>query len=150
MQSLTTVLERHHRECDALLADAQRAVADADWALSRTRFDAFRAALAAHFEAEETVLFPRFEAVTGTIEGPTRVMRSEHAAMRDALSRMAEALAGEDADGFSGENETLFLLMQQHNLKEEGVLYPMCDLRLVGESAALGAAITRCVEGAPA
>ncbi|MDX5445258.1 MAG: hemerythrin domain-containing protein [Zoogloeaceae bacterium] len=147
MDRLTDRLGRHHRECDALLAEAETAVASADWSLACVRFGAFRAELEAHFEAEETVLFPRFEAVTGMTEGPTRVMRAEHASMRDAMARIADALARRDADDFSGESETLFVLMQQHNMKEESVLYPMCDARLAAEAQALGERIEHLVEG---
>lgn len=148
MESLTTCLGRHHRECDALLADAESAVAQADWTLACVRFGAFRAELEAHFTAEETELFPRFEAVTGMRDGPTRVMRGEHAVMRESLARIAEALAGQDADEFAGEVETLFVLLQQHNVKEESVLYPMCDQRLAAEAQTLGARIRQRIEGA--
>ena len=33
--------------------------------------------------------------------------------------------------------ESLLIMMQQHNMKEENVLYPMCDQHLVGEPAVL-------------
>ncbi|MDX5363085.1 MAG: hemerythrin domain-containing protein [Pseudazoarcus pumilus] len=146
MESLSNRLGRHHRECDALFADAESAVARADWSLACVRFGAFRAELEGHFAAEESLLFPRFEAVTGITEGPTRVMRSEHAAMREALARVADALARQDADDFAGEGETLFILLQQHNMKEESVLYPMCDLRLGAEAATLGERMEHMVE----
>lgn len=150
MESLTTRLGRHHRECDALLADAEDAVGHGDWTLACVRFGAFRAELEAHFMAEESELFPRFEAVTGMTDGPTRVMRGEHAIMREALAGIADALARQDADEFAGEAETLFVLLQQHNLKEESVLYPMCDQRLAAEAQTLGARIRQRIEGVQA
>lgn len=146
MHSLTDRMGQHHRECDALFAETESAVARKDWTLACVRFGAFRAELEAHFEAEEQLLFPRFEAVTGMRDGPTRVMRAEHAAMREALASVADALARQDGDDFSGESETLFVMMQQHNMKEEGVLYPMCDQRLAGEAEALGERIEHMIE----
>jgi hemerythrin-like domain-containing protein len=59
--------------------------------------------------------------------GPTEVMRGEHRQMRDLLAQMKDALTSRDADAFSGAAETLLILMQQHNMKEENILYPMCD-----------------------
>lgn len=147
MNRISHHLGRHHRACDALFAHAETAVASADWSLACVRFGAFRVELEAHFEAEEILLFPRFEAVTGLRDGPTRVMRGEHEAMREALQHIAEALARRDAGGFSGEAETLFVLMQQHNMKEESVLYPLCDQRLAAEAEQLAERIAQRIEG---
>jgi len=38
---------------------------------------------------------------------------------------------------FAGHAETLHILMQQHNMKEEQVLYPMTDRLLGGQAADL-------------
>jgi hemerythrin-like domain-containing protein len=65
--------------------------------------------------------------------GPTEVMRTEHAQMRGLLQEMAIAVAGADQDRYLGLSETLNMLMQQHNLKEENMLYPMSDQVLGGE-----------------
>jgi iron-sulfur cluster repair protein YtfE (RIC family) len=37
--------------------------------------------------------------------------------------------------------------MQQHNMKEENILYPMCDARLAGRAAELGAELSRQLAG---
>ena len=47
------------------------------------------------------------------------------------------ARAAQDADAYSGEAETLLIMMQQHNMKEENMLYPMCDQRLTDQTEAL-------------
>ena len=133
MTILANRMSLHHRECDALFAQADNAATSGDWAAARAAFDAFRNDLGAHFRVEEETIFPRFEAITGIVNGPTRMMRAEHAEMRAALERLEAAIAQQDAEEFAGESETLLILMQQHNLKEESVLYPMCDHHLVGE-----------------
>jgi hemerythrin-like domain-containing protein len=83
------------------------------------------------------VLFPAFEARTGMSMGPTQVMRSEHEQMRGLIGDMARAAAEANRDGYLGLSETLNMLMQQHNLKEENMLYPMSDQVLVGERDSL-------------
>ena len=66
-------------------------------------------------------------------QGPTMVMRHEHQNMRDSLSALQYARDKQDADDFAGEAETLLIMMQQHNMKEESVIYPMLDSRLPGD-----------------
>ncbi|MFC1680866.1 hemerythrin domain-containing protein, partial [Pseudomonadota bacterium] len=68
-----------------------------------------------------------FEDATGTTAGPTEIMRSEHTQMRDLLYRMNAALEQRDQDDYLGYSETLLIIMQQHNAKEEQMLYPMAD-----------------------
>jgi hemerythrin-like domain-containing protein len=66
--------------------------------------------------------------------GPTEVMRMEHAQMRDLLQAMANAIAAGNQNRYLGLSETLNMLMQQHNLKEENMLYPMSDRVLGADS----------------
>ncbi len=130
--SLTQPLHDHHKHCDDLFADAEAAARDGDWTKCAEAYKSFHNQLEAHFSTEEQVLFPAFEEATGMAGGPTRVMRIEHTQMRDLLAQMASALAGKNEEGFLGSAETLLVLMQQHNMKEESMLYPMCDRSLDG------------------
>ena len=134
MTQITALMTDDHRSCDEAFAQAETAVSRGRWEEAGTALERFVQALEAHFDAEESILFPRFEAVTGMAGGPTQVMRGEHAEMRSAIERMRAALAARDADDYSGESETLLILMQQHNMKEENILYPMCDAQLQGEN----------------
>jgi hemerythrin-like domain-containing protein len=93
--------------------------------------------MARHLAMEEDVLFPAFEKRTGMREGPTEVMRMEHAQMRDLLEEMARAVTAGDQDRYLGLSETLNMLMQQHNLKEENMLYPMSDRVLGADSTSV-------------
>jgi DUF438 domain-containing protein len=67
--------------------------------------------------------------------GPTQVMRGEHAQMRLLLTAAASALTAQDVDDYAGNAETLLIMMQQHNVKEENVLYPMCDQHLADQTS---------------
>ncbi|SMB27982.1 conserved protein of unknown function [Sterolibacterium denitrificans] len=137
MPDIREILPPHHKHCDELFSAAEEAAQQGDWpacAASQTRFVA---ELLAHLDAEEALLFPAFEEATGMREGPTRVMRMEHGQMRELAGQMDAALAAQDADAFAGAAETLLILMQQHNMKEENILYPMCDQALAGQVDAL-------------
>lgn len=130
MSGITDALQHHHKLCDDDFAAAEEAAHGGKWEACAGHYGKFRAALLAHFGVEEEVLFPAFETRTGMAGGPTQVMRGEHAQMRDLLQQMDQALAQKDADAFAGGAETLLVMMQQHNMKEENILYPMCDQAL--------------------
>ena len=103
-------------------------------ALAQTAFARFREAMLAHFSVEEKTLFPAFESATGMTMGPTQVMRMEHEQMRALLNEAEAALAAGREDDYFGQAETLLIMMQQHNMKEENVLYPMCDQHLAASA----------------
>ena len=149
MSTLTDLLTHDHRQCDAAFASIEHHLRQPDWAAVDNALAAFGRALESHFGAEEEILFPRFEEATGMTQGPTAVMREEHREMRAALARMAAALAAHDAEEYGGEAETLLILMQQHNMKEENILYPLCDRHLHGEREHLGLSIGHRLEGVP-
>ena len=130
MTSITEPLHDHHKFCDDLFADAEDSAQRNDWNKCSDAFERFRNELEAHFATEENDLFPAFERTTGMTGGPTHVMRIEHAQMRDLMAQMSGALEARDTDTFLGAAETLLVLMQQHNMKEENILYPMCDRTL--------------------
>ena len=137
MNTILDFLGNDHRACDDLFASAEGAVAQKNWDSARKLFEQFQAAMAHHLAMEEDLLFPAFEARTGNSMGPTHVMRMEHEQMRDLLQNMASALADANQGRYLGLSETLNMLMQQHNLKEENMLYPMSDQVLAGERDAL-------------
>jgi hemerythrin-like domain-containing protein len=133
MPTILDFLGSDHKACDETFALAEAAVAQANWTEARSLFERFELAMAHHFAMEEDVLFPAFETHTGMVSGPTQVMRMEHAQMRELIEEMARAVAAGDRNGYLGLSETLNMLMQQHNLKEENMLYPMSDQVLAGE-----------------
>ena len=143
MATIADLMTHDHRACDHAFALAETLAARGEWENAAQALAEFAAALEAHFEAEEEQLFPRFEAVTGTAGGPTQVMRGEHADMRAVLAAMQDAMARRDSEDFAGEADTLIVMLQQHNMKEEGILYPMCDVRLAGERERLTAELAR-------
>ncbi len=83
------------------------------------------------------MLFPAFEAATGSGCGPTRIMRDEHEQIRTLLDALRGAGERCDADAWLGLSDTLVLLMQQHNMKEEQILFPMAARLLAARLPAL-------------
>ena len=71
--------------------------------------------------------FPPWNSKLPQAQGPTRVMCMEHTQIRQLISDMSDALGASDQAQFLGMSETLMMLMQQHNMKEEQMLYPMAD-----------------------
>ncbi|HVN42891.1 MAG TPA: hemerythrin domain-containing protein [Steroidobacteraceae bacterium] len=144
---IAELMQDHHRRCDAGFAAAEDAVRRAEWATGRSLLEAFGRDLEDHFATEEDVLFTAFEQATGMREGPTQMMCYEHGQMRNLLTQMVAAAASEDGDEFAGAAETLLVLMQQHNAKEEHILYPMCDSALSAEADALSEDLRRRLAG---
>jgi len=138
MTRISDILPNHHQQCDALFVAAEESALKGDWPAAAAAFEHFYQQMKAHFEAEEDILFPAFEAATGMSQGPTRVMTMEHQQMSSLLEQLRAACAACDGQGFEGMAETLLVLMQQHNMKEENILYPMCDQALAAEAEALG------------
>jgi len=135
MPTIRDTLAGEHQHCDGLFADAEAAVAAGDWDKADERFAAFRPAMLRHMAVEEEVLFPALEARASGPLGPTAMMRGEHEEMRRLLDAMAQALEAREADELLGLADTLLVLMQQHNLKEEEILYAMAD-QMLGTGAA--------------
>ena len=135
MSTISTYLSTDHQRCDELFAQAEEAVAKGDWEKAKASFDAFLASMRHHFGMEEEIAFPAFEQATGVSNGPTWMMRMEHEQMREVFDSMASAIAVKDADNYLGLSETLLIVMQQHNMKEEQMLYPMAD-QVLGEGRA--------------
>lgn len=137
MNSISDFMTSNHRVCDNLFAVAEESVANGKWPRAQSEFDAFRGEMERHLNMEEDVFFPAFDAKTGMEGGPTQVMRSEHEQMRKLITDMAQRIATKDRDGYLGVSETLMVLTQQHNMKEEQMLYRMMDQALGAEARTL-------------
>jgi iron-sulfur cluster repair protein YtfE (RIC family) len=136
-QTIQEFFSHDHRVCDDIWGEIE-AMGDGDPARALARWKAFEAAMLRHFAMEEEVLFPAFEDATGMHGGgPTAVMRMEHVQMKKVLEQMAQAAARSDVQGLLDQGDTLLMLIQQHNVKEEGMLYPMADRALAARLADL-------------
>jgi hemerythrin-like domain-containing protein len=135
MNSISQYMSQQHRACDELFAQAKTAVGKQQWPLAEQHWLAFCAELEWHLSTEETILFPAFERATGMSAGPTQVMRLEHQQMRGLVMDISTALSKQQADEFLATSETLMVLMQQHTMKEEMILYPMSEQQIDNSTA---------------
>ncbi|WP_321779085.1 hemerythrin domain-containing protein [Sulfurimonas sp.] len=133
MSTIKEYLTTDHTRCDELFAamedSASKFIKDA-----KVAYKAFADSSERHFQMEERVMFLEFETKTGMTQGPTAMMRHEHEQMRTLVSQMGEAIEDEKKDRFFGLSETLMILMQQHNMKEEQMLYTMAQQHLSADS----------------
>jgi iron-sulfur cluster repair protein YtfE (RIC family) len=137
MASYTAALQEHHQHCDDDFSAAEERLRRGDWEGGTAAFRVLRKDLETHFGVEEDLLFPAFEHQSGQRNGPTRVMCNEHVQMRSLLWQIDEAIDARDEKDCLGSLETLLILMQQHNIKEENILYPMCEQALAGTDETL-------------
>jgi iron-sulfur cluster repair protein YtfE (RIC family) len=126
MSSAIEILVCQHRDCDQALEVLEACLRGPDWDMAAIAFARLEAALQGNFSAEEDRLFPAFDQVAGSASGPTAVMRHEHDEVRALLGNAGEWLQLRDANALAAELGTLVVLLQQHNIKEENVLFPMC------------------------
>lgn len=139
MTTITNFMTDDHRRCDDLLATAEQHAQQDDWDAAVAATHAFVDAIEHHFQMEEQVLFPEFERQTGMSPGPTFVMREEHRQMRDLIAQLNAAVDARSRADYLDTTETLLIMIQQHNMKEEGMLYPFSDDRLNNVAELIGA-----------
>jgi len=133
--SISAYMTADHRLCDHLLAACEQALSTGDWEGAKREGQGLAAALLTHFAREENHLFPELLAADPRAAGPARVMTMEHQQMRALLAEMEDARGNRDGDACLGLVETLHFLIQQHNAKEEGILYPLADQGLAPQAA---------------
>lgn len=132
MDTISGYLGADHTRCDNLFAQLEACVGAGKWNQADSDLERFDQSLERHFGMEEDILFPAFEQATNSTAGPTAMMRKEHALIREIVSRVARAIDLRDANDFFDHADTLRIMTQQHNLKEEGILYGMTDRILAG------------------
>ena len=136
--SLKEFFALDHRRCDEKWAEVEAAAQAGDVELEKEKWRTFQSQMLRHLRMEEEVMFPAFEQASGMTDGgPTFVMRSEHDQMRGLLDQMDAAEDGGDHDELTDVGDTLLILIQQHNQKEEHMLYPLAEQALAAEWASI-------------
>jgi hemerythrin-like domain-containing protein len=131
---LAEFFAQDHRDCDARWADVEELLDTEDVEMARAAWQKYDASMRRHLAMEEEVLFPAFDARSGMAGGgPVAVMKMEHQQMRGLLDQIGEAVESGDAGEAMDIGDTLLMLVQQHNVKEEGMLYPMAENTLAGD-----------------
>ena len=135
---LASFFTQDHQDCDARWAELEDQLDGADEATGQALWQAFDSSMRRHLAMEEDILFPAFDSRSGMAGGgPTAMMRMEHMQMRGLLDQIGASMASGDIEEALDVGDTLLMLIQQHNIKEEGMLYPMAQNMLSGEWAEL-------------
>jgi hemerythrin-like domain-containing protein len=127
-------MTHHHRGCDQLLALAEDAMDKKDFEEAQNKYKDFKEETLKHFNMEEEYLFPLFEEKSGMTNGPTQVMRMEHTQAKMLFLKLDEAMEQKMSDRFFSLSESLMILLQQHNAKEEQMLYTMIQAHLSSDN----------------
>jgi len=127
MDEITQGFTADHHRCDDSFVALEQALSQGNWDAARQAGERFLTAMSHHFLVEEEQLFP---ALGGFAAGPVQVMRMEHTQMRQLFSQLADGLTRGDQSACLDVTETLLMIMRQHNMKEEHILYPMADQSL--------------------
>jgi uncharacterized protein (DUF2249 family)/hemerythrin-like domain-containing protein len=125
-----------HARLDALEAAAFGARSQGDLPEAFDLYAEFSLGLRRHIGFEEDLLFPAFELGTGMppAAGPTAVMRMEHREIERLLESIAAGI-GDAAAEVDALRARLHVVLDNHNVKEERVLYPTIDQMLGAKDA---------------
>ena len=130
---ISAFFEQDHRDCDARWADVEELLDTQDVDAASPAWEKFDKGMRRHIAMEEEVLFPAFESAARMGGGgPTAVMRMEHKQMLGLLEQIGAAMESGNTELAMDTGDTLLMLIQQHNIKEEGMLYPMAENVLAG------------------
>lgn len=127
-----TQLEHDHHRIDDGFA---RFVESLSGEVDRASFDDAARALRHHIYVEETLHFPVLRAAG--LLAPVLVMLREHGEIWDLLDAIRDALDAGDIDSVRGVWPQLAAVLEQHNMKEERILYPAGDKTLSPADAEL-------------
>ena len=131
---LAFFFEQDHRDCDSRWADVEELLDANDIELAQAAWQKYDSSMRRHIAMEEEVLFPAFDAKSGMAgSGPVAVMKMEHRQMEGLLEQISEAVKAGHAEDAMDLGDTLLMLIQQHNVKEEGMLYPAAENLLAGD-----------------
>jgi len=130
MSGITSFMTADHKQCDDIFVEFENHISSENWSELASAWQSFTKILNHHLTLEESILFPEFESATGMSQGPSAVMRAEHKQIRSMVNEIQEAINSQDSAQCQGVADTLMIMIQQHNMKEEQMLYPMCDQHL--------------------
>lgn len=125
MSLINQYFSADHDRLDCLYAQFKQQFSQ-DQTTAKALFDVFSRDLYLHIKWEEQVLFPFFEKHTGMKLGPTRVMTEEHQIIKGLLDNIHSHIAQENSLPEQALT-SLESILNQHNQKEENILYPMID-----------------------
>ncbi len=134
-RTIADFLEADHRRLREVWNDCRHGVHVCDLTRIRARSAEFALGLRRHIRMEEQILFPALEQRTGMQGmGPTAVMRMEHREIENVLEWLSVIGEAENCATIKqtaeGRLDSASALFENHDFKEEKILYPMADRML--------------------
>lgn len=131
---LAAFFAQDHRDCDSRWAELEELLGGGNTDDAMQAWQVFDDDMRRHLAMEEDILFPAFDSRSGMGGGgPTAMMRMEHQQMRGLLDHIGAEMSSGNSEEALDLGDTLLMVIQQHNVKEEGMLYPMAESLLAGE-----------------
>ncbi len=127
VKRLAQQIAEQHRQLDALRREVSAALESGARADARPALERFTLALAAHFELEQSVLFPALHGLSPARTPELEALEAEHARFLAELRRVAAELATAPAD--ASERELLQCLadLRDHEQREERLVGAVMD-----------------------
>lgn len=119
-----------HRECDVFFENIDKLINNKDFVAARENIIHWMNKNFKHFEVEETAIFPTLASQLGIVIPPVQMMIHEHHQIRNLITEIVSSFETADIETTLGNIETCFMMIQQHNMKEENILYPLIDREL--------------------
>ncbi len=127
VKNISTLMSQDHRNCDSNYEIIEKFLEQNNLAMAKNSFEIWRDKNLKHFLIEEEILFlETIKAIGGKIP-PIMVMELEHLQIRNCFLEIENSLLAEDITKFYQLAETCMIMIQQHNFKEEQILYPIID-----------------------
>lgn len=146
MQTICDYLMHDHKRCDELFVHVEATIAQKDWLEAELAFQRFSEAMLGHLDSEESIVFPAFENALPDAASPIAMLRMEHQRIKGIVARMEDALCRQNHGDLILHAETFTILMQQHSMKEEDMLYPLLDRILQGNTQHIVSALQDAIE----
>ena len=126
-KSISSLMTHDHRNCDQAIEEIELLASIKDFNESLNAFTKWQDVNLTHFNIEEEYLFPETANALGMKIPPIMVMEMEHQQIKKCFNEIELALRHEDMEKFQQLIETCLIMIQQHNMKEEQILYPIID-----------------------
>ncbi len=134
-ENVTSFYAKDHDQLDTYFKNFQK-LKKTKYPEAKENFKKFKFGLQRHIVWEEEILFPVFEQKSGMVDaGPTVVMRQEHREIGRALEDLHRKVQQNDPKS-DLEEQALLLILGDHNMKEENILYPTIDQMITNEENA--------------
>lgn len=132
---ITEIMTKDHRDCDLFFEKIDQLIQKKDFDKIVKTLSTWKMKNFNHFEIEENLLFKELEAKIGSKIPPVQMMEHEHIQIRNLICETIDNFNLDDIKTFLGNIDTCFMMIQQHNIKEEQILYPLIDRELNSSSS---------------